>query len=246
MMKKRHLSTEFEPALGHGTPKADPAERRAANPTARADDLEALRDSVAFEPALAPHGDPQRWSQWLAERRTRCTPQGDLAVTTLAAVLGGPVAVVGAFLAGSPGILQVAYLVVFGPVVEELLKQSGMTFLLEKKPWRVFAAWQFIYCAVVAGLTFAAIENVIYIYVYAPAQGIADIERLAAFRWTVCTALHVGCATIASLGLIRAWRRQLSAGGPVDLAAALPFFTTAMVIHGLYNLSAIFFAGWFE
>ena len=59
------------------------------------------------------------------------------------------------------------YLIVFGPVIEELAKQSGMTYLLEKKPYRVFAAWQFLFVALLSGLGFAVIENLVYIYVYA-------------------------------------------------------------------------------
>src|SRR5690606_37992269 len=160
---------------------------------------------------------------------------GTWAVTTLAAVLGGPLAIVGALLASKPGSLPTLYLVLFGPVIEEILKQSGMTFLIEKKPWRVVGAWQFIYCAVAAGLAFAAIENVIYLHLSAPLQGISDIARLAAFRWTVCTALHVGCALIASLGLIRAWRQQSVTGGPIELGYAYPYLVAAIAIHGLYN-----------
>ena len=132
------------------------------------------------------------------------------------------------------------YLIVFGPVIEELAKQSGMTYLLEKKPYRVFAAWQFLFVALLSGLGFAVIENLVYIYVYAPAGGVEDIERLAAFRWVVCTLLHVVCAGIASLGLIRVWKRQVRDGRPADLAAAFPLFAAAMIVHGAYNFAAMF------
>ena len=86
----------------------------------------------------------------------------------------------------------------------------------------------------------AAVENVVYIHRFAAVASIKEVGQLAAYRWTVCTALHVGCAVIVSLGLIRAWKRQLRDGRPADLADALPFFTVAMIAHGLYNLVATY------
>ena len=82
------------------------------------------------------------------------------------------------------------------------------------------------------------IENLVYIHIYGPANGAKDLAALTTFRWTVCTLLHVICATIASLGLVRVWRRQLRNGRPADLGAAFPYFAVAMVVHGAYNFWA--------
>ena len=150
------------------------------------------------------------------------------------------VLIIGALMAGVPGTGGLLYAIVFGPVAEELLKQSGMTYLLEKKPYRVFAAWQFVFVAVVAGLVFATIENLVYINIYFPASGVRNVATAAAFRWVACTLLHVSCAAIASLGLVRVWRRQLHEGGSPELTAAFPFFIAAMVVHGTYNFAAMF------
>ncbi len=238
-MDDKYLSTEHEPALGAGPFDLDPAETRATPIERRPDDLEMLRDDVAIEPALPQHADSHRWNGWLRRKREECSLPGNLAATVAVALLGGPFAIFGAMITAGQGFGPLLYVIVFGPVVEELLKQSGMTYLLEKKPYRVFSAWQFLFAAVVSGLAFATIENLVYIHVYMPAQGVADIEATAAWRWAVCTPLHVGCSMIASLGLIRAWRRHLHDGRPADLSAAFPWFVAAMVLHGAYNSVAM-------
>ncbi len=241
-MKKKYLSTDYEPALGSAPPVApDPAEERAASVDRVPDEIETIRDSIAGEPALPGHRDPDRWARWIAAKRAPCTLPGNIAVTLLAALLGGPFAVLGALLAGQQGFAVLVYAVVFAPVIEELLKQSGMTYILEKRPYRVFAAWQFVLAAMVSGLVFAVIENLVYIHVYAAEAEPQTVAALAAFRWPVCTTLHVSCAAIASLGLVRVWKKQLRDGKPANLSAAFPWFAAAMVIHGAYNLGATLF-----
>lgn len=241
-MKRRDdlFSVEHEPALQDILFQPDPAEARAAVPSQSPTEMEQLRDSVANEPALADQASADAWSAWLAARRAACTPAGNLLVTLIAAVLGGPVAVVGVFLSGSPGPGGLLYAVAVAPVLEELFKQSGMLYLLEKAPYRISGAWQFVLAATVSGFTFSAIENVLYLFVYAshPAQG--SVAGLAAFRWAVCTPLHVGCALVGSLGLIRVWRKRYRDGQPTDLSIGAPFWVAAMVIHGTYNLLAVF------
>ena len=233
-MKDEYHSIEHEPALGGGRFEAVPA---SSAPT----ELEALRDSVTNEPALPRHGDPGRWSRWLARRRSRCTLVGNLGVTLAAALLAGPFAILGALLTPQQGIGQLVYPIVFAPVVEELLKQSGMIYLVEKKPYRVFAWWQFVFAALVSALTFAAIENLAYIQIQSWQAGPGEVARMVRFRWTVCTSVHVVCAAIASGGMIRVWRRQLRHGRPAELSDAFGFFAAAMIIHGIYNTWAVLF-----
>jgi RsiW-degrading membrane proteinase PrsW (M82 family) len=239
-MKDKYFSIDHEPALGGGRPEPDPAEKRAADTGRDADEMEALRDSIANQPALAGHRDPGQWTRWIERKRSECTLRGNLGVTLLAAVFGGPFAILGALISGQPGLLPMMYVVLFGPVAEEVLKQSGMTFVLEKKPYRVFAAWQFVFAGVVSGLMFGAIENLVYVHLYFNAAGVPaqKLAPLAEFRWTVCMPLHALWAAIASLGLVRAWKRQLRRGGPADLSAAFGWFIVAIGLHGLYNLAA--------
>jgi len=239
-VKDKYFSVDHEPALTGGPGRLDPSEARAAPPQRAPNELEALRDAVADEPALPRCRDPELFSRWLQQKRRRCTLPGNLAVTLLAAVLAGPAAVLGALAAGHRGAFPLVYMISLGPVIEEILKQSGMIYLLEKKPYRVFAAWQFVFSGLVSGLVFSAIENLAYIHVYAPAGDVEDMARLVAFRWAACTPLHVCCAVIASLGLVRVWKRQLRDGRPAELAAAFGFFTVAVTVHGLYNFAALF------
>ena len=48
------------------------------------------------------------------------------------------------------------------------------------------------------------------------------------------------CAAVASLGLVRAWRRHLAEERPAELADAFPHFLAAMILHGTYNTWALF------
>ena len=117
-----------------------------------------------------------------------------------------------------------------------------MIYLLERKPYRLFASSQFIFAGAVSALIFAAIENLIYIHVYSHGSEIANPAIFAQFRWTVCTALHVCCSIIASLGLVRVWQKVCETGESADLSFGFPMFATAMVLHGVYNFSALFFS----
>lgn len=239
-MKDEYFSIEHEPALGDSRFEPDPAERKAASVGSPPSELEDLRDSVTGEPALPRHCDAGRWSRWLTRRRSRCSLAGNLSVTLAAALLGGPFAIFGALFTPQQGIGHLVYPIVFAPIIEELLKQSGMIYLVEKKPYRVFAGWQFVFAAVVSALTFATIENVVYVQVHSLQASAGDVARLAHFRWIVCTSMHVLCTAIASAGMIRVWRKQLRQGRPAELSDAFGFFAAAMVVHGLYNTWAIF------
>lgn len=238
--RDRYFSVEHEPVLSERPFAPDPAEERAAPVGGSQTELEALRHSAAGEPVLSEAFDPQGFARWLAEKRAKCSTARSLGATLLAAVLGGPAAVIGALVAGHQGVPAAVYLVVIGPVVEELLKQCGMTWLLEHRPYRILAAGQFVLAGVVSGLIFGVIENLVYFHVYLADQPADRLARVAAYRWTVCTALHVVCAGVASLGLVRAWRRMLARGRPAQLSDAAPWFVAAIVIHGCYNLAASF------
>jgi len=253
-MKEEYLSASFEPAHRDGGFKADPSEKTAAKTDARqsagrlsADEIAAIRDSVFSERAISSRqhrkascGERPYLGEWIEKKRAECSVAGNLSVAFLAAILGGPFAILGAFMAGTRGWYGLLYVVVFAPVVEEFLKQSGMIYLLERKPYRVFAAWQFVFSALVSALIFATIENLLYLHVYVRPATIVYSRAFVQFRWTVCTAVHLGCSAIASLGMIQVWKKQLADGKAADLSAAFGYFAVAIVVHGLYNLLAIF------
>ena len=239
-MNKNHLSVHNEPALTGGVHHVDPAEQRAENRIEAREEIDELRDSVRNEPWATSATEGPTYGQWLVRKRHETSLGFKVWCTLVAAITGGLFAILGAFMAGQQGLIQVIYIVVFGPVIEELLKQSGMIYLLERRPERVFAAWQFVFVGAVSALIFATIENLLYINVYAASTEMANPEGFAQFRWSVCTTLHMCCSVIASLGLIRVWRRIDERGQPADLSYAFPLFAIAIVVHGAYNLFALF------
>lgn len=232
-----YFDVRNEPWLNEGAFKADPSERKAPPAAGGDDELTTRQNSVEYEPALTGKLEQPYIGDWIQEQRQRCSLAGNLSVTLLAALIGGPFAVIGAFMAGRQTSVAILYTVLFAPVIEELLKQSGMIFLLEKKPYRLFSGWQFLLGTFISALIFASIENTLYIWLYARVEDSPASADYILFRWTVCTALHLVCSVIASVGLIRLWKRQQTDGRVIDLAGAYPFFATAMILHGLYNLT---------
>jgi RsiW-degrading membrane proteinase PrsW (M82 family) len=240
-VKKEFFSIKHEPAFGQGQGKPDPSEKTADKPNIEQDEIDSIRDSVLNEPAITGDQKGVYLGEWIQQKRQQCSMAGNLSIAFLAAIVGGPFAILGAFMASSRGWYGILYVVIAAPVIEELLKQSGMIYLLEKKPYRVFATWQFVFSALLSALVFATVENLIYINLYARSADLVSHEAFAYFRWTVCTALHMGCSAIASMGMIRVWKKQLADGRAADLSVAFSYFVVAMAVHGGYNFVALFF-----
>lgn len=232
-----YFDVNSEPTNFQGRFSPDPTEQTVPPIDGHEDEISTIRDSVHNEPAWTSEQKQSELKQWIADKRAKCTLSGNLAVTLLAALAAGPLAIVGVFMTGRQTIFAILYGVLFAPVIEELLKQSGMIFLLEKKPYRLFSGWQFIIAAIISAALFSTIENLIYIHVYVDPKSLNDPLAFACFRWTVCMLLHISCSVIASLGLIRVWKRQLMDGRAADLAHAFVPFAAAMVLHGAYNLA---------
>ncbi len=200
---------------------------------------EVVEHGVWDEPALraagaaAPEG-AATYARWLEERKARTSAVDGWMATLGTALAAGPWAVAGAIMAqfaSGTAFLGVATLVVFGPLVEELMKIGAATFVVEKRPYWFRSRGQILIASAAGGLAFAAIENVMYLDVRfgeAPAG-------LAAFRWTVCTALHVGCSLIAGMGLARVWSEAMRNGARPDLTIGFPHLVAAMIVHGAYN-----------
>ncbi|MDX6767459.1 MAG: PrsW family glutamic-type intramembrane protease [Candidatus Methylacidiphilales bacterium] len=168
---------------------------------------------------------------------------GDGLTHLAAAFLGGLFAVTGAFLVNLilPENSGWGWLntLVFGPVCEELLKASGAIYLLEKCPYRLHSGPALAAVVIASAFIFAVCENLLYVHVYVDVARLKHPMDYLLFRWTAPTALHLVCSAIASLGLMRIWHRDIRTGHTADLDTAYPFFATAMVLHGGYNLLAI-------
>ena len=198
--------------------------------------------STAFEPGVG-DGDSPEYRE-LVRLEQKCYPASAAPfLSVLAGVAGGLFAVPAVFLdtfGSSLGFgfgLGALVLVVVGPFAEETLKQSGAVFQLEKMRGSIRYGWQFFLSGALGGLVFSILENLIYQYIYLrnlPPEKLTDVM---AFRWTICTALHILCTVISSMGLRRVWREGLEKERPFRLSDAFPWFAAATAVHGLYNLT---------
>jgi hypothetical protein len=175
------------------------------------------------------------YARWLEAGCARWSPLKSWGLTLLVALAAGPWAVLGALMNGGQSISGALMLVFFGPVTEELMKIAGVTLVIEKWPYALRGAAQIVICSVAGGLAFAAIENLLYFYVYVP----SPTHKLIVWRWTACVALHTVCSFIAGLGAVRVWRNVWRTHSPPKLSLALPFIIAASVTHGLYNATAL-------
>lgn len=241
---------DAEPALA-GATAAKPQPGAPARPPT---DLKApdIEHTVWNEPSLVASGatapDGQlTYARWLDAESARFTWAQSFWVTVGLALVAGPFGVLGAFVSGpSSGLSAFGLLavVVVGPVTEEITKIAGALWVVEKRPYWFKSMLQVLLCAGAGGLAFAAIENLIYIYLYNPGGG----AEFRAWRWTICTALHVNCSMIAGWGLVRIWHKAISTRTRPELRLGMPLFALAMITHGLYNLSVTVaeVAGWLE
>lgn len=194
--------------------------------------------STAFEPGVGGGATPE-YRERLRLEEARYPDAMLPLLSALAGVVGGFFAVPAVFLAGIPSWFGLVVLVVLGPFLEETLKQSGAIFQLEKMRGSVRRDWQFFLSGALGGAVFAVLENLIYRYVYLRHLAPENLAAVMSFRWTVCTALHILCTFVSSLGLRRAWRKSIEKERPCHISEAFPGFAAAAFVHGLYNLSMV-------
>jgi len=255
-MSDSDLPDDSQQSQPHGLPKfqGDPSEQKAAELLARerakATRTDAIEHTVWSEAALSvdlagtPGEDQLTYSGWLAEKIQETSFLKSWWLTLLIALAAGPWGVLGAMAGSGSSSFGVLMVTVFGPVAEEVTKVAAALWIVEKRPFLFRSFGQILICAACGGLAFAAIENVIYTQVYFP-HHTADFSR---FRWTVCVALHMGCSSIAGIGLVRIWLATMRDLSPPRLALGIPWFVAAMVIHGLYNFTAMLAeaTGWLD
>jgi len=133
-------------------------------------------------------------------------------------------------------------LVVAGPLIEEIGKVLLPLMVMEKNPANFSSRTQLILCAVIGGLVFSAMENLLYLNVY-----IQDPPpELIRWRWTVCVFLHSGCSLLAGLGVSKSWKESVNKMQPPKIETAAPLMITAVVLHGCYNFLSLFLNTRFE
>ncbi len=240
---------EHEPHFGAEYFEHDPSELRADRGRETTDELERVEHTVWDEPILAPELLRQpapdiTYQSWLARNIEQTGWLDSWAVTSLVVLAAGPWGVMGAFAGANATGFAFLAVCVFGPIVEEVSKVAAAMWIIEKRPYCFRSGGQILICAACGGLAFAAIENLIYMYVYVPRH----TKEFVAFRWTVCVALHMSCSTLAGLGLVKVWRETITQLRRPRLELAYRWMFTAMVCHGLYNLTVtvLSLAGWLD
>ena len=175
--------------------------------------------------------DGLTWYRWYEQQVAVTTGLQSWLATLGVVVVSGVFAVFGTLAAQSMYSGMLIGVTVIGPTTEEIMKIALVLWLVEKRPWLFSNAGQILLCALASGLSFAAVENVIYLNIYVPNPS----PGLVAWRWTICVLLHAGCSTIAGFGAHRIWREsQRHRRAPV-LADGAPWIIAATVVHGLYN-----------
>lgn len=179
------------------------------------------------------------YERWLDEGVRETTGARSAIVGLLLALLSGPWAVVATlvsqFGSEAAGVGSILAICLVGPLLEEVLKASGLLWVIEKRPYLLRDRRQILFSAAMSGFCFAAMENFLYLKVY-----IADPTReLALWRWTICVLLHVGCTSISGYGLARVWERTMSGRTRPNLGLASPFMVAAIVCHAAYNTAMV-------
>ncbi len=243
--ERRH-DVDQEPHLRPGAFYADDSNRLEDEP-ARASQIDPdpqddpADSAVSDEPSLGwrlfDRTTHPGYAEMLLERLAATPFHRKLLVMIGAALFAGPFAVFGAFFKSAAGDGGWGYMavVVVGPVLEEMLKIACVLWLVERRPWLIIGPWSIVAAGAVGGLSFAAIENWVYLNVYFPEH----TRDLVTWRWSVGTTLHAGCSIIAALGIAKMWRAVIREARPADLTIAFPWLAGAMLIHGAYNAFAV-------
>ncbi len=187
-----------------------------------------------------PPDDRSGYQKWLTDRMRKTSERRTWLVALLLPLLGGPFAVVGAFLdtttSGLAGMTMLLPVVVFGPTVEEILKIGLAAVIVETRPYLFKRVEQLQVAAIGSAAVFAIIENLLYLLVYISNPS----PLLVIWRWTICVALHVGCTWVATQGLVFVWQRTMTELRPPKITAGGRWLLIAIVIHGAYNFFAMF------
>lgn len=156
--------------------------------------------------------------------------------TGVMAMGAGFLAILGTFIGsasagGLEGQFQFFAIAVFGPVVEEVMKTALLLWAVEQRPFLFRSSRQLMIAGALSGLVFASVENALYLKVYIDDPG----PYLILWRWTVCVGLHTGTTMIATIGLVKIWRRVMRTGKFARAELGARYLFIAIVIHGSYN-----------
>ena len=240
-MKKRDklFSVENEVALHPDLNREQTRAENLPDPPEKGKDSGAFfYTSTAFEPGVG-NVVPPEYRELIRLEQARYPAFSLPILSVIAGLAGGFFAIPAIFLSGISlwSLFNLILLVFLGPFAEEALKQSGAIFQLEKMRGSIRYDWQFFLSGVLGGAVFSIMENLIYQHIYLSRLSQEKLALVMAFRWTICTMLHILCTVVSSLGLRRVWRESLAKERPCRISGAFPWFAAATAIHGLYNLT---------
>ena len=153
------------------------------------------------------------------------------------AMAGGVLGIIGAFFQESQQGVPSAFLAPFfaAPIIEEAVKPIGVYILLAKAPHLLRSRLYTAFLSALGGLSFAVIENLVYLNIYFPEH----TSSIVVARFALALPMHMLASFIVGFGINQ--RLAASVKGEVPLLSGnWKFFITAMVMHGLYNISAVF------
>jgi RsiW-degrading membrane proteinase PrsW (M82 family) len=151
----------------------------------------------------------------------------------LIALGGGVLGVLGAFFqeATRGSILMVF---VAGPMIEEVMKPAGVYLLMAYKPEVLNKRAYTALLAALGGLSFAVIENLIYLQIYYPEH----TRALVVMRYSAGLPMHNHTSIILGFGINR--RLLASIKGEIPfLQGNAKYFIIPMVLHSLYNITVV-------
>jgi len=245
-------SVADEPHLQNGFILTDESEEKAEKTLSkRKESLDQIVEHTVWdEPALSGElieeipDSALTYEKWLNENIKKTSSGKSWLICFLLTLAAGPWAIVGAFMLAFQGHggYGATAVVIFGPVIEEMLKISSPLVIIEKKPYLFKSARQIFICCLFSGILFACIENLLYLFIYVSNPK----PLLILWRWTACVFLHSGCTAISSIGLIRIWSNTVENHARPRLPLMAKYVIAACIIHGVYNLMAIFLNPLFE
>jgi hypothetical protein len=149
------------------------------------------------------------------------------------AAVGGVLGILGAAI---QELSYVSIVVVFvaAPMIEEVMKPTGVYILLARWPTVLTSRLFTAALAAVGGLSFAVVENIVYLNLYFPEH----TQTLVVFRYSACLGLHTVCSFILGFGINQ--RLLASVRGEIPLLAGnKKYFIIPMIIHSLFNVAAV-------
>lgn len=208
------------------------------------DKHDAVDHSVWDEPGMSqqltgpPPKDALRYSKWLTQNLERTTWLTRFWVKLFIILITGPFSVIVVLMTGygNSSFSNILNAVVFAPVLEEPMKIGLLMWVVERRPYWLKSRLDIAICAFFGGLAFATIENVMYLSQPGVSTGLVE------WRLTVCTALHISCSLIASIGLMNIWKESVTNLKRPDMTKGFAFLVVAMIVHGAYNAFATFLA----